>query len=202
MAGIFASDISRAGWEKVPARIRRLLLGVVAALLFWLGLVSFVLPQRATRVRLEREIESLLPGTEALRVQIEALESTARGEDALRRALAELRRQLEETLARVPENRALSSSLRDLTAPEDGDGVDIVSITPHPARQRDEILELPFTIELEGTYRSVTRYLARLEALPRLVTVQRVNLKSATGGQRRGLRASIEAATYAAGRKP
>jgi type IV pilus assembly protein PilO len=201
MAHVSAGASLRAAWGKLPTRTRRLLAGVVVALVFWLGLVSFVLPRRAARQQVEVEIQTLLPGTAALRQQIEALRSAARGEDALQRALAETRRQLEETLARVPDRRELSSFLRNLTAPEAQDGIAFLSITPLPPEKRGELEELPFTLELEGTYQSLTRYLARLEALPRLVTVRSVTLGGAAG-KPVALRASVAAATYVLGKNP
>lgn len=191
----------RTAWGKTPLRTRYLLLGVLVALVFWIGLVALVLPRRAARLQLEEEIRTLLPATAALRQQIEALGSAARGEEALRRALAETRRQLEETLARVPERRDLASFLRNLTAPEAEDGVAFLSITPLPPQKRGELQELPFTLEIEGTYQSLTRYLARLESLPRLVTIRSVTLGSAAGTSAT-LRASVAAATFVLGTDP
>lgn len=201
MAQPSASAALRAAWGNAPPRTRYLLLGVLVALAFWLGAVTLVLPRRASRLQLEEEIRTLLPGTAVLRQQIEALRSTARGEEALQRELAETRRQLEETLARVPERRDLSSFLRNLTAPEAQDGVAFLSITPLPPEKRGELQELPFTLELEGTYQSLARYLARLETLPRLVTVRRVTLEVAAGTTGT-LRASIAAATFVLGTNP
>lgn len=191
----------RSAWGKLPPRTRYLLLGVVVALVFWLGVAGFVLPQRAARLRLVEENGALLSGTAALRQQIEALRGTARGEEALQSAIADTRRQLEETLARVPDRRELSSFLRNLTAPEAQDGIAFVSITPLPPERRGELQELPFTLELEGTYQSLTRYLARLESLPRLVTVRRVTLGGAAGTSV-VLRASVAGATYVLGKNP
>jgi Tfp pilus assembly protein PilO len=201
MAQPFSGAALLAGWAKVPPRTRALLLGVVVVIVFWLGMILLVLPRRAARLQLEGETQALLPVTAALRQQIEALGVAVRGEDALQRALAETRRQLEETLARVPDRRDLSSFLRNLTAPETEDGIVFLSITPLPVQKRGELQELPFTLELEGTYQSLTRYLTRLEALPRLVTVQSVTLGS-VAGKPVVLRASIAAATYALGKNP
>lgn len=202
MDAAVTAGFSRASWDKIAPRTRRLLLGIVVALLLWLGLVFFVSPQREASARVEEQVAALLPETEALRQQIAALASEARGEEALREALGAIRAQMQETLATVPENRALSSSLRDLTAPEAGDGVDFLSITPLPAAMRGELLEVPFTLELRGTYLSVVRYLDRIESLPRLVTVQRVALEREPGGTKPELRASISAATYTLGKDP
>ena len=188
-------------WGKVAPRTRSLLLGAIVAAVFWLGLVAFVLPRRAARLQLEQEIQALLPVTASLRQQIDALRNAARGEDALQRALAETRRQLEETLARVPDRRDISSFLRNLTAPEADDGIAFLSITPLTPEKRGELQELPFTLELEGTYQSLTRYLARLEALPRFVTVRRVTL-GGTAGEPVTLHASVSAATYVLGKNP
>lgn len=201
MAQPFSGAALLAAWGKVPPRTRVLLFGVIVAIVFWLGLMAFVMPRRAARLQLEEEIRVLVPVTESLRQQIEAFRVAARGEDALRRALAETRRQLEETLARVPDRRDLSSFLRNLTAPESEDGVVFLSITPLPLEQRGELQELPFTLEIEGTYQSLTRYLTRLEALPRLVTVRSVTLGAAPG-KPVVLRASIAAATYVLGKSP
>lgn len=191
----------RAAWGKVPPRTRFLLLGVVVAIVFWLGLVALVMPRRAARLQLEAQIEALLPTTAALRQQIEALKVSARGEGALQSALDETRRQLEAALARVPERRDLASFLRNLTAPEAQDGVAFLSIIPLPPEQRGELQELPFTLEIEGSYLSLTRYLARLEALPRLVTVSRVTIGGA-GGKSAALKASVAASTYVLGKSP
>lgn len=186
----------RSAWGKASPLSRRLLLGILLGGLVWLGLVLYVSPQRATRLQLEQETRELVTGAEAQRLQLESLRSAAATEEALQRSLAEIQRQVAETLSRVPESRALSTFLRDLTAPASGDGISFHSITPHPLENRGELLELPFTIELAGSYRSVTRYLARLEALPRLVTVQRVSLAAPPDGKTFELRTSVAAATY------
>lgn len=190
-----------AAWGKLPPRTRLLLLGVVVAVVFWVGLIAFVLPRRAARFQAEEEIRALEPVTASLRQQLETLRGAARGEDALRRSLAETRRQLEETLARVPDRRDLSSFLRNLTAPETEDGIAFLSITPLTPEQQGELQELPFTLEIEGTYQSLTRYLARLETLPRLVTVRRVTLSGAAS-KPYVLRATVAAATYVLGKNP
>jgi Tfp pilus assembly protein PilO len=191
----------RTAWNNLPPRTRTLLLGVVVALGFWLGLVAFVIPRRAARLQIEAELQSQLPAVATLRQQIDALKSAAQGEEALRRALAETRRQLDETLARVPEHREIAAFLRNLTAPEAEDGVVFLAIAPLPPEKKGELQELPFTLELEGTYPALTRYLARLESLPRLVTVQRVTL-GAAADKPRALRASVTAATYVLGKNP
>ena len=201
MAQSNAGTVLLAGWGKVPARTRYLLFGAVVAIVFWLGLVVFVLPLRTARLQLEREIQALLPGTAALRQQIDALRIAARGEEALQRTLTETRRQLDETLARVPEHRELASFLRNLTAPESEDGITFIAITPRPPEKRGELQELPFTLELEGTYQSLTRYLGRLESLPRVVTISSVTLSGAAGNPV-ALRASVAAATYVLGQNP
>lgn len=201
MKQLFSGASLRPVWEKLPPRTRYLLLGVLVAVMFWLGLIAFVLPRRAARLQVEEEIRALLPVTAALRQQIEVLKSAAQQEDSLRRALAETRRQLEETLARVPDRRDLASFLRNLTAPEAEDGIAFLSITPLTPEKRGELQELPFTLELEGTYQDLTRYLARLETLPRLVTVRRVTLGGAPG-KPVALRASVTAATYVLGNNP
>jgi len=201
MAQLSSVASLKPAWAKLPPRTRYLFLGVIVAVVFWLGLISFVLPQRAARLQLEAEIQSLLPVTAALRQQIDALMIAARGEESLNHALAATRRQLEETLARVPDRRDLASFLRNLTAPEVEDGIAFLSITPLPPEQQGELQELPFTLKLEGTYQSLTRYLTRLEALPRLVTIRRVSLESATG-KPVALLASVTAATYVLGINP
>lgn len=201
MAQPFSSAALLASWGKVPPRTRFLLLAVIVAVVFWLGLTSFVAPRRAARLQLEEQISVLVPVTASLRQQIEALRVAARGEEALQRALAETRRQLEETLAGVPDRRELSSFLRNLTAPESEDGIAFLSITPLPMEQRGELQELPFTLEIEGTYQSLTRYLGRLESLPRLVTVRSVTL-GGVPDKPVVLRASIAAATFVLGRNP
>lgn len=201
MAQPFSGAALLAAWGKVPPRTRFLLLGVIVAIVFWLGLMFFVLPRRAARLQLEEQIRVLVPVTASLRQQIEALGIAARGEEALQRALGETRRQLEETLARVPDRRELSSFLRNLTAPEAEDGIVFLSITPLPMEQRGELQSLPFTLELEGTYQSLTHYLTRLEALPRLVTIRSVTLVGAPD-KPVVLRASVAAATYVLGQNP
>lgn len=186
---------------RLPPRTRRLLLGVVLALVFWLGLIGFVLPRREARLQLEEEVRTLLPVTTELRQQVAALGSAAQGEEALRQAIAQTRARLDATLARVPERRDVASFLRNLTAPEAQDGVAFLAIAPLAPERRGELEELPFTLELEGTYPSITRYLARLETLSRLVTIRRVSLAGAAGSPG-VLRASVVAATYVLGKSP
>lgn len=193
------ASASRVSWVNLPRRTRFLLMGILFGILVWLGLVSFLLPRRAARMRLEAEVQGLAAANEVLRQQTDTLRNEAQGEEAMQRTLTEIRRRLEETLARLPEKPALSAFLRDLTAPEEGEGIVFLSITPRTLEKRGELLELPFNLELEGTYQALTRYVARLESLARLVTVRNVVLSDAARKSQR-LRASLAAATYVLGK--
>ncbi len=85
--------------------------------------------------------------------------------------VAELERQLEKALKQLPNRKQFEDLLRDISTVGKKVGVQIKSIERQPEQQHDFYAEVPFTLELEGSYHDVGRFFDRLAKLPRIVNI-------------------------------
>lgn len=185
-------------WRGLPRRSRTLLAAVALAALAALALAHVVLPLREARRLEARQVGEMRTALETARAQLEALRGQIAGGAALGRELEDLRASLDAVLSRVPEGRSLSAFLRDLTTSRESAAVVMHSLVPKPPEQRGEFLELPFTLEVEGTYHALASYLAYLESSVRPVRIRTLSIRS-QGDQKTTLRVSLLGGTLVAG---
>lgn len=139
---------------------------------------------------------------EALRVKndtIQAEVAKARLEEAsLRqfRAQAEaLRRRLEVAKGRLPSEREIPALYRQLSDLAVQSGLAVALFAPRPAEDKDNVSEIPITVNAEGTYHQLGSFFSRVGRIPRIVNLgdfRLAGIERPTGT----LRAEMTLATY------
>jgi type IV pilus assembly protein PilO len=90
---------------------------------------------------------------------------------AFEQEVAGLERDLQKALKQLPDSKQFEDLLRDISTTGKQVGVRIKSIQREPEVPHDFYAEVPFRIEIEGTYHDLARFFERVGQLPRIVNV-------------------------------
>jgi len=93
--------------------------------------------------------------------------------------VASLERELEKALKQLPDRKQFEDLLQDISTVGKKVGVQIHAIEREPEALHDFYAEVPFRLELEGSYHDVARFFDRVSRLPRIVNVGSLNVRVA-----------------------
>jgi type IV pilus assembly protein PilO len=85
--------------------------------------------------------------------------------------IAGLERDLEQALKQLPNRKQFEDLLRDVSTAGKKVGVTIKSIDREREERRDFYAEVPFKLELEGSYHDLARFFETVATLPRIVNI-------------------------------
>ena len=149
---------------KVPKAIR---LAVVSVLLVSLvGIYWYVSYQPAQARRAE-----LVTQSQELQRTLNNARSVANNLPAFEAEVAELERDLDLALKQLPNRKQFEDLLQDISTAGKKVGVSIKTIDRNKEVKRDFYAEVPFNLELEGTYHDLARFFEMVATLPRIVNV-------------------------------
>jgi len=94
--------------------------------------------------------------------------------------VAGLERDLDLALKQLPNRKQFEDLLQDISTAGKKVGVTIKSIDRDAEVRRDFYAEVPFKIELEGTYHDLARFFEMVASLPRIVNMGGLDIKVAT----------------------
>ena len=95
--------------------------------------------------------------------------------------VAGLERELEIALRQLPNRKQFEDLLQDITTAGKKVGVAIKSIVRIPEVGHDFYAEVPFEIELEGSYHNLAMFFERVAKLPRIVNIGSMRIRSHEG---------------------
>ena len=149
---------------KVPKVIRLAVVGVLLAGIvggYWYASYQ---PAQARRAELVAE-------SQALQRTLNNARSVANNLPAFEAEVAELERDLDLALRQLPNRKQFEDLLQDISTAGKKVGVAIKSIDRSKEVDRDFYAEVPFKLELEGTYHDLARFFEMVATLPRIVNV-------------------------------
>ena len=155
---------------KVPKTIR---LVVVSAVLVAIGAGYWILsyqPAQETR-------RALVARSQELQRSLNNARSIANNVAGFEAEVAGLERDLDLALKQLPNRKQFEDLLQDISTAGKKVGVTIKSIDRDDEIQRDFYAEVPFKIELEGTYHDLARFFEMVASLPRIVNMGGLDIK-------------------------
>ena len=155
---------------KVPKTIR---LAVVSAVLVAIGAGYWILsyqPAQETR-------RALVARSQELQRSLNNARSIANHVAGFKAEVAGLERDLDLALKQLPNRKQFEDLLQDISTAGKKVGVTIKSIDRDDEIQRDFYAEVPFKIELEGTYHDLARFFEMVASLPRIVNMGGLDIK-------------------------
>ena len=155
---------------KVPKPIR---LAVVSAVLVAIAAGYWFLSYQPAR----QKHESMMTQAQELQRNLNNARSVANNVSGFEAEVAGLERDLDLALKQLPNRKQFEDLLQDISTAGKKVGVTIKSIDRDAEVRRDFYAEVPFKIEIEGTYHDLARFFEMVSSLPRIVNVAGLNIK-------------------------
>ena len=152
-------------WTRISAAI---LAGVlVVAIVVWF----FVKPKY-------EELEGARQQEQALRVEFEAKQKKVAGLDAYREQLAEMERSFGTMLKQLPSKAEVANLLNDISQTRAASSLEEELFQPQAEIPKEFYAELPNSIIVTGGYHEIGAFVSGVAALPRIVTIDEIEIKS------------------------
>jgi len=162
------AQIERLG--KVPKTIR---LAVVSAFLvaltgtYWQVFYKPVQDERRVLVAKAQELQRDLNNARSVAANIPAVEAEIEGMES----------DLELALKQLPNRKQFEDLLQDISTAGKKVGVAIKSIDRDKEVPRDFYAEVPFQLEIEGSYHDLARFFEMVASLPRIVNIGSLDIQ-------------------------
>ena len=170
-------DFSNIGeWPGVVKGIIVLLLSVLIVVGGYFFLVE---DQYKSLARVERTEQDL-------RQEFENKQAKAANLDAYRAQLAEMQETFGAMLRQLPNKTEVAALLVDVSQTGLAAGLEVELFQPQNEQPKEFYAELPIKLRVNGSYHEFGEFVSGLAALPRIVTIFDVSIKSATQGNRKG----------------
>lgn len=168
------AQVERLG--KVPKTIR---LAVVSAFLvalgagYWWAFYRPIQEERRELVLRAQELQRELNNARSVASNIPAVEAEIDG----------MEKDLELALKQLPNRKQFEDLLQDISTAGKKVGVAIKSIDRDNEVPRDFYAEVPFQLEIEGSYHDLARFFEMVAALPRIVNIGSLEIQVASESQ-------------------
>ncbi len=108
----------------------------------------------------------------------------------------ELEVKLKEALTQLPNKREIPSLIQSISSAAQESGLDIVTFKPLSERVKGFYAEVPVSMKVSGEFENLYRFYMRVEAMPRIVNISGLNIKSKTLKDQITLSADFQATTF------
>lgn len=143
------------------------------------------------------EVDALNEQGRELQRQLANVRVVTRNLAEFEREVAALEEEFKSALSQLPNRKQFEDLLQDITTAGKKVGVQIKSIERLPEVQKDFYAEVPFQLELEGSYHGLAMFFERLARLPRIVNMGTLKIETVDeSGDGATLRVRGEATTY------
>ena len=160
-----------------PKRRNALVVGILAAALFYVFWAYWYSPQDLVVQDLTAQLEQL--NSENQRAQL----ISARGGTQLQERLAEYERHVVRLERLIPQEEEFAALLNQITAESRRNGVEIFSIDPEPEEVGAFYTKKSYELAVVGDYHDLGRFLATIASLPRIITPMDLDLSSFQGDE-------------------
>lgn len=171
-AGIMALEM-KLDLKKMPKALRIVLTIAPAAIILILVLVLIVLPKT-------KEIKTLNTEIAKQDKEITTMEAKVAKIDILKAENEKLQKELVKLNEKLPEEKEISSLLKQISETAAKSDVDILSWKPEAKKSHPSgiIEEVPFAVSLSGTYHNLGYFFSNLTRLNRIVNLSDIKLSN------------------------
>lgn len=180
--------------KNLSPKYKALLLIVIFIVIGALYYTLFFQAALAKRAKLSDDLENL-------QQQIAAKERVAQQIETHKRELAELQKNLQLAMARLPEQKEIPGLLSSVSQAGIKMGLDIVLFEPMASVPKEFYAEIPVKITVKGGYHDITQFFEKVAKLPRIVNIENIKINRVKGdegeqGEKVILTANCEIKTY------
>jgi type IV pilus assembly protein PilO len=146
---------------------------------------------------LQEEFERERAVEQDLRVEFERKQRKVAGLEAYKAQLREMERSFGDMLKQLPSKTEVPSLLNDISQTRVASALEEELFQPEGEIAKDFYAEVPNRIVVVGPYNNIGSFVSSVAGLPRIVTIDNVELKPAGGTAQKGnLRMNAQAKTY------
>lgn len=177
-------------FEKVPARQRALILGVLVALiggLYW----QFAYSPKAKQIAAQKQRR------DALDSEVQNLRSIEAKNREWQRKIADQKVKLDAARQQLPGEKEIPKLLEEIARFGKESGVEFISFRPQTETKKDFYNEVPMSLAIRGPFHNIGMFLDKISNYPRIISV--TNLGMGTPQEKEGylmLTSTCLATTY------
>lgn len=145
---------------------------------------------------LQEELDKQRGVEQDLRSEFERKQRKVAGLEAYKAQLREMERSFGDMLKQLPSKTEVPSLLNDISQTRVASALEEELFQPQGEVQKDFYAEIPNNIIVIGAYNNIGAFVSAVAGLPRIVTIDNVELKPQGGPQKENLRMVAQAKTY------
>ena len=155
-------------FNELPFVVRAAIMAAIGAAIFagaWYGPVPGLAAMRAANDSSREQLKSLQADNAALKPYEGQLREIELQIDSLQR-------QMERQKEIVPDNKSADQFIRDMQANAQAAGVEIRDFLAKPINQKQYYSEMPFQLEIDGSYMSMLNFFEKIGTMERIVNIE------------------------------
>lgn len=173
-----------------PLAVRAGVVGLCFIVLSVVLTYIFVYDQQVPELQKHEDTE------QALRTEFKAKHAKAVNLEVYKQQLKDIERSFGALLRQLPGKTEVPNLLVDISQTGLSAGLEEKLFQPQPEQKKDFYAELPIKITLTGSYHQFGEFVSGIAALPRIVTLHDIEIKSATKDAYDQLTLDLTAKTY------
>lgn len=127
------------------------------------------------------ELESTQQKEDSLKSTFEKKQAKAASLDAYKDQMKEMEESFGTMLRQLPSKTEVADLLVDITQTGLASGLEFDLFQPKSEAPKEFYAELPIEIKVKGNYHQLGEFVSGIAALPRIVTIHNINIKSGAG---------------------
>ena len=172
-----------------PLYVQVALVVIVMAVIGTVGYVQFVKPKLEELAAVQQLEQGLKTDFEAKQRKVAAL-------DALKEQLAEMERSFGAMLRQLPSKAEIANLLIDISQTRLASSLEEELFQPQGESPKEFYAEVPNRITVVGTFHEMGTFVSGVAALPRIVTIEDIDIKPVGGTKKDQVRMTALAKTY------
>jgi type IV pilus assembly protein PilO len=181
------SDIKRIG--TAPALVKVILIVFLCVIVAVAGYFLITTPKLEELEKVENEEKNL-------RITFDEKAAKAANLDAYKQQLDEMRQSFGALLRQLPNKTEIETLLTDISQTGISSGLEIELFKPEGLIPKDFYAEYPIKLKVTGRYHQFAQFVSGVAALPRIVTLQNIEIKPADKDSGVKLSMELTAVTY------
>ena len=161
-------DLKKIGTAPVPVKI-----AIVLVLCIGLLIAGYFLDTTKQQLELEKAVAE----EQELRDVFSSKQAKAANLDAYKQQLDEMRTSFGTLLRQLPNETEIETLLTEISQTGISSGLDIDYFKPEGLRTKEFYSEYPIKLKVTGRYHEFAEFISGVAALPRIVTVQDIEVK-------------------------
>ncbi len=180
-------DLKRVGTAPLPVKIAIIVILCVALLV-----AGYFLDTTQQQI----ELDKVAAEEQQLRQVFAGKQAKAANLEAYKQQLEEMRTSFGTLLRQLPNETEIETLLTDISQTGISSGLDIDFFKPEGLRPKEFYSEYPIKLKVTGRYHEFAEFISGVAALPRIVTVQEIEIKPSS--EKSGVKLTMEltAITY------